>query len=96
MGVVRERWSSDHAAGAPVDWRGLRDALGLTQEEMGRLLCVSKQSVCAYEAGSRRPTRAVLMLLRTWLQDPDLAGRLRRSAFPHPWPEDVRGTDDGA
>ena len=50
--------------------RDRRKALGMSQEEMGRMLGISKQAVSCYERGIRRPTLAVAWVFSTKLDVP--------------------------
>jgi len=50
--------------------RDRRMALGMPQEEMGRMLGISKQAVSCYERGVRRPTLAVAWVFSTKLDVP--------------------------
>jgi len=43
--------------------KALRKALGMNQEELGKILGVSKSAVCDIEAGRRRVTDAHIVLL---------------------------------
>jgi transcriptional regulator with XRE-family HTH domain len=73
-----------------VDWRALRTALGLTQEDFGRMLCISQEAVSLLETGvTQSPSAASLKLLRMWLSMPHLYERLERANVPHPFPEDL-------
>ena len=74
---------------ASFDWRGLRQALGLTQADMAVLLCVHPAEVARFESGRRNPHRAVIVLLRAWLLHPIFRQRLDKVSYPHPFPEDV-------
>ncbi len=48
------------------DIRGLREALGLSQEELARLLGVSVRSVSRWECGGSEPHPLALRELRRW------------------------------
>ena len=41
----------------------LRKKLNLTQEELGKLINVTKVSICCYEKGTRTPTLETLKVL---------------------------------
>lgn len=36
--------------------RFFRERCGMTQEQLGKLLCVTKTSICCYENNKRRPS----------------------------------------
>ncbi len=77
-----------------LDWRGLRLALGLTQQQMCELLCVDRKTLYRLEVGRlAAPLRASRTLLRAWLRDPELRRRLEAAGFPHPFPEDLDNGD---
>ena len=71
------------------EWRVLRQALGLTQEDMGRLLCLHRSAVIRLEQGDHYcPREATIMLLRAALLHPEFRRRLAAAGYAHPWPED--------
>lgn len=72
----------------PIDWRGLRTAIGMTQKEFADLLTIGVNTVRRYEAGSSRPRQSHITLLRVALSMPELMERRRAARFPHPFPED--------
>ena len=73
-----------------ADWRALRAALGLSQVQMGRLLCIHEKAVVRLENGqTKRLHEASEVILRASLLDPRLIARLEAAGHPHPWPEDL-------
>ncbi len=72
------------------DWQALRRALGLTQSEMAELLCISRRQVVRLEQkDALQPHKSTVMLLRTWLQEPEFRRRLAEAGYPYPFPEDI-------
>lgn len=78
-----------HKRQPDIDWRGLRNAMGLTQRELADLLCVSRQEIANIEGGRRYPAASSLMLLRVWLTHPTYRERLAEADYPTPFPEDL-------
>lgn len=70
----------------PRHLRLLRACLGISQEEMGRLLCLSQDRISLIESGQLQPHPRTMQLLRYLLQDPRIQLWLEESGFPHPWP----------
>lgn len=54
--------------------RDFRKANGLTQEELGRLLKFSKQSICCWECGTKNPSHKTELAIRE---------KLRKGVFTH-------------
>ena len=75
-----------------LDWRGIRLALGLRQQELAQLLYVSRQVVSAYERGRCQPSGQTVMILRSWLATPVYRRRLQVAGMAHPFPGDVAAT----
>lgn len=70
----------------PDDLRSLRSRLGLTQEEMGRLLGAGMKSWCRWESGALRQSRLVngyLVVLRSLLDVPDRLLDVARRLLRH-------------
>ena len=57
--------------------RARRKALGLTQEELGRRLGYSADTIRKIELGTRRPSKQLTDLLADWLRVPST----KRTAF---------------
>lgn len=51
-----------------ADVKGLREGLGLTQEELARLIGVSARTVSRWENGESEPTALALKGIRRWQQ----------------------------
>ncbi|MDA8189776.1 MAG: hypothetical protein M0T85_16675 [Dehalococcoidales bacterium] len=72
------------------DWRALRKALGLSQVEMARLLCLRRSRLAEMEQTTAcRVHNSTIMLLRAWLQHPKLRERLQSANYPYPFPDDI-------
>jgi transcriptional regulator with XRE-family HTH domain len=92
--LLEERWTGDDLGMTTCrcrvpDWRALREALGLTQEEFAELLSLSRTGVQWIEAQQphRCPSRQTVTLLQLWLSTPTLRRRLELAGYPHPYPE---------
>ncbi len=65
------------------NWSAARQALGLTQEGLGRLIGLSKRQVIRLEGEDHAcPHEAVVILLHAWMQDPLARERLKAAGFP--------------
>ena len=68
------------------DWRALRYALGVTQEDMGELLGISRRAVILIEKVPHRcPRRGTVRNLRIALQHPEAQRRLAEANYPNPF-----------
>jgi transcriptional regulator with XRE-family HTH domain len=69
------------------DWAQLRHAIGLTQQEMADLLCISGRQVSRMETKKEHscPRRSSLMLLKFWLDDPKLKAKVRKAGVHNPF-----------
>ncbi len=78
--------------------RAIRERLGLTQEEAGRLLGGGPRAFTKYESGNMRPRAAAISLLRVLEAHPEGVWVLRGEDAPparsrNPSPFEVRGED---
>ena len=72
-----------------ADWRGLREALRLTQEEMADRLHISVRQVARLEHPPHRcPREATIWFLRHMLRHSPYRDRLQAAGFPNPFEED--------
>ncbi len=72
------------------DWQELRDALGLTQQEMAMVLAISDREVRRLETGAvNEISPATELILRAVLRDPEFRRRLDAANYPHPYPGDL-------
>jgi len=53
----------------PADFRAAREALGLTQVELGQALGVTGQYVSDIERGQRSPSRTLVMLMERLVKE---------------------------
>lgn len=60
---------------SPDDIRGIRQRLGLSQEEFARRFGFSVETIRNYEQGHRRPTGPARVLLRVIADEPDAVTR---------------------
>ncbi|TAK33527.1 MAG: XRE family transcriptional regulator [Chloroflexota bacterium] len=79
-----------------IDWKQLRKALGLTQEEMADLLHIRARQIYNLERGLCSPHKSTVIILRSWLSTPALRARLVESGYDHPFPEDLEDGSDPA
>lgn len=49
---------------SPSAFREIREALGLTQEQLSKALGVAKLTISQYETGFRKPGKTVVILMR--------------------------------
>jgi hypothetical protein len=67
-------------------WKRLRSCLGISQGEMGRLLCMSQDRISLIESGKLEPQPRTMEMLKLLLQDPRIRQCLEEESYPHPWP----------
>ena len=68
-----------HVVQVPVvDVKSARKKLQMSQDELGRVLCVSPATVRSWERGHRRPEGAARVLLRVIEREPDAVLRALR------------------
>lgn len=77
-----------------IEWRAIRAALGLTQEELADLLHVRARTIYNLEHGVCTPNASTVLILRCWLSTPALSTRLAESNYPHPFPDDLDEQED--
>jgi transcriptional regulator with XRE-family HTH domain len=74
-----------------TDWKGLRQALGLSQHEIAQLLSMADGSYCRLEhrpSGHARESTIAILRAQV-LHEPELQARLRQAQYPYPWPLDL-------
>ena len=79
------------------DWRALRYALGVTQEDMGELLGITRRAVHLIERVPHRcPRRGTVRALRIALQHPEAQRRLAEENYPNPFGDEPEPEDEPA
>lgn len=86
---IRSTVSGDHKLSG-ADIRAIREALGLTQLEAGRLIGGGPRAFSKYEAGAVKPSAAAVSLLRVLAANPTAIATLRGNG-PSPLLADTPG-----